>query len=297
MSGKPAIRAFVSLLFTVLLLAGHALQANPQGQHMLWRVTQGDATMYLLGSVHVMRPEHYPLADAYERAYAEADRVMLEIDPFRDKPETIARLSTEMGVINDGESLQDFMSPGGYRRAMKLAGELGVASEMLNRLEPWLAALTVLGQQTARAGFQFGIGIDNYFADRAHRDGKTISGLETADYQISLFDGLSANVQEDMLLQTLENAGSLREDMMELVNLWLTGDVESLNQIALEDVDKYPEVYENLLLRRNRNWMPKLARELRKGGTVLVVVGSLHLIGDDGVVDLLRERGLSVERL
>ncbi|MEE8118202.1 MAG: TraB/GumN family protein, partial [Gammaproteobacteria bacterium] len=272
-------------------------QANDAGQHMLWQVESNGGVMYLLGSVHALRPDDYPLAEAYERAYQLADRVMLEINPQQDTPERIQQLSQKLGFISEGESLQDYLSSDGYRRAMLLAKQLGLNTRVLNHLEPWLGALTVVAEQMMRAGFQMMMGVDNHFADRAIRDKKPLSGLETADYQISLFDGLSAEVQEAFLLQSLEEAGDFQNDMAELVGFWLAGDIDELYRITQEDLKEYPEVHEIILLQRNRNWIPQLERELKHGGTVLVVVGALHLVGEDGVVQLLQKRGYKITRL
>ena len=285
------------LLAVTLLITPLAAQANATGQHMLWRVESNGNVMYLLGSVHALRTEDYPLAEAYEEAYQQADRVMLEINPLHDTPETIQRLSQELGFIPEGESLQAYLSTESYQRVMLLSKQLGFNTIILDRLEPWLAALTIVAQQMMEAGFQMMIGVDNHYADRAQYDNKPLIGLETADYQISLFDGLSAETQEAFLLQSLEEAGDFEREMTKLVRLWHNGNIEELHRISEEDMQEYPEVYENLLLRRNRNWIPKLVKEIKQGGTVLVIVGSLHLVGEEGVVRLLEKRGYEVERL
>ncbi|MCG8436021.1 MAG: TraB/GumN family protein [Gammaproteobacteria bacterium] len=287
------LRHILSVCFIFFLLASGAARGEGE-KHFLWKVKSGDATMFLLGSVHVLRNDDYPLAGVIESAYTDSDALIVEVDTSTMNPLAIQQLSLERGMLHDGETLADYMSRDSFRKINALAEDLGYDMRLLSGLEPWLAAMTVIGVEAQKAGFNPANGVDMYFIGRAAEDGKEIQGLETAEYQISIFDGFSRATQEQFLLQSLEQAKSMTSDLDKLVRIWRSGDTDALAMEMQEDYDNYPEVYDKLLAERNRNWLPVILKHLQQPQTTMVVVGALHLVGKDGIIKMLRDRGFSV---
>src|SRR5262249_2449578 len=140
-------------------------------------------------------------------------------------------------------------------------------------------------------------GVDRYLAERASKSGKPISGLETFESQMSIFDGLSAREQESMLRETLEEMDQLQKSAERIVQAWLTGDTASLEESLLSGMRAYPDLYQRLLVARNRRWLPQIEALIKQGGNALIVVGAAHLVGKDGLIELLRQQGYTVEQL
>jgi uncharacterized protein YbaP (TraB family) len=146
-------------------------------------------------------------------------------------------------------------------------------------------------------GFDPNQGLDKYFFDKAKLAKKEIVGLETIEYQLGFFDGMEMGTQELLLLQTLNDLETLEGEFDEIVKSWATGDIEALERTLLKDFAEYPEVYKRFVSERNRNWLPKIESLVGQRDNYLVIVGTLHLVGKEGVIELLKERGYSVEQL
>src|SRR5262249_50091069 len=147
------------------------------------------------------------------------------------------------------------------------------------------------------AGFDAELGLDKHFYDRAHTDGKQIQGLETADFQVSRFDGMSFEQQDRMLADTLKGLDSEKGNVNKLVDAWKAGDVAAVERIVLMDLKQDPAMYQRLLVERNQNWIPKIEALFDRRGRAFVVVGAAHLVGPDGLLAVLKAKGYAVEQL
>lgn len=271
-----------------------AATTRPQGP-LLWHITDANSTVYLFGSIHALRPGDYPLGPHIEAAYKAADVLVLEIDMSQVDQTTLRDLTLQKGLLPEGGSIQDLLSPAAYAQTEQHIANLGYDVATLNRFEPWLLSLTLLALETQKAGFDPAQGVDQTFSARAVADGKTIIGLETAEYQLSLFDQMSAAVQEKFLLETLAEAANYNAQLDTLVAAWKRGDAKALQHLSLDSLRDYPAVYDAIVVQRNRNWVPKIEALLNDDRNYLVIVGALHLLGKDGVVQALEDSGYEVE--
>jgi uncharacterized protein len=184
-----------------------------------------------------------------------------------------------------------------YRLVEQTAAELGVDLTLLDRFEPWFLAVTLLDQGMRKLGFQSERGIEQYVLGRSQQSGKEIVGLETLEFQIGIFDSLPAASQQAMLEQTLAELDEAATALDAMVAAWRSGELEALSAELLDDFDEFPGLYATLVTQRNGAWVPVLERLLGEGRRYLVVVGALHLVGEDNVIDLLRARGHDIERV
>ena len=164
-------------------------------------------------------------------------------------------------------------------------------------MEPWLAALTILNLQMVKAGFTSSAGIEAHFAAQAQQDGKPVLGLETLEEQLGLFDGMSREEQARMLLNTLDDIRDLESGLDTLVDAWVRGDTAMLNKELKQGFDGLPGMYQALVVDRNNSWLEKITALDADRGNHLVIVGALHLVGEDSVIALLEARGYSLRRL
>jgi uncharacterized protein YbaP (TraB family) len=160
-----------------------------------------------------------------------------------------------------------------------------------------MIALTIEAMQWQKAGFDPELGLDKHFYGQATRDGKMVQGLETVEYQISRFDEMPADLQDHLLAETLKSLDTEQASMSKLIAAWRTGDAPTVERIVLKDLQQEPQLYQRLLVERNRNWMPKLEALFGRGGRAFVVVGAAHLVGPDGLLAMFKAKGYRVEQL
>ena len=262
-----------------------------------WRMQgQNGGEVTLLGSMHVLRPSDYPLPPTVNALIDGADNIVMEID-LDDVDGAQQQLIVQKAMLPQGKVLADVIDADTYRLVTQHMSALGVDVKALEHFEPWFLALTVLDIGMRKLGFQPDRGVEQYVLARARGAGKEIVGLETLEFQIGLFDALPPEQQQAMLEQTLDEIDEGAEVLSKMVAAWRAGELESLSSELLEDFGDFPGLYEKLVTDRNNAWVPKLERLLTDGQHHLVVVGALHLVGPDNVIELLEERGLKAERL
>lgn len=289
--GPGALLPVFAAAITFGLAAGSA-SALP-----LWLLEDDDNRVWLLGSIHLLRAADYPLPEPIQAAYRDADTLVMELDMDALDPAMVAAVMFARGSPPEGETLASLMGAERFGQAREAAARAGIDLTRMQGAEPWYAALTVTQLQLARYGYDPRHGLDTRMAARARGDGKPVEGLESFEEQIAFFDDLPMPLQGDMLLEALAEIGDLEADMDETVAAWRRGDTRFLADELLEELSAYPELYETLVVRRNRNWTPRLAGLLDREGDYLVVVGALHLVGPDSVLALLAAEGLEAQQI
>lgn len=273
-----------------LLLPLHAF-ADPA----FYRITKGKEQHWLLGSIHAGKPSLYPLPDPVERAWQQSRALVMEVDMTR-----ISQTQwQEMGAITrlvDGKTLKDHLPEDLYRRTLIAAGQNGLNESMLAPLRPWFAAITLTQAALERTGFRGDLGVDQHFAKRASDGGKPIVGLETLLEQLGYLASVGDN-QTLMLESTLDELPELEKGFTEVMAAWQRGDEATLISLLKEEMAP-PKLQawleQTLLAERNRNWIkkwPSLPNES------FIVVGALHLYGEQGLLALLEQQGWRITPL
>lgn len=283
------------LLAAVLAaLAPHAGTARDRS--ILWTVKGTHNTVYLLGSIHVLRPGDGGLPAAAEAAYADAEQLVMEIDmddPASADPGELLGAMERTALLPQGTSLRDVLGDD-YASVEGRARQAGVDLAVLDRFAPWLVAVTLMQVELARRGFAPELGIEHSLANRAGEDGKAIAGLETAEQQFAAMGGLPLGQQKRFLMMTLEESAQIDAQLDELLGAWRRGDAEALARLLSAEFEEFPELYRPLTVDRNRAWLDRIEGLLDDRDDYLVVVGALHLVGRHSVVDLLGQRGYEV---
>jgi uncharacterized protein len=287
------IRFRFVLLFLLVVAAG---EARAQDKSFLWRVQSDKSNIYILGSVHFLKKESYPLNKTIEKAFDSTQKLVLEVDLKSEDAGRVQTVTIEKGINRD-RTLQQNVSPETYSLAEKRAQELGIDIRALSPLKPWLVALTMTALQLQKLGFDPNYGVDRYLVERAVKSGKTIVGLETVAFQIGLIDQLPERDQESMLRQSLKEMDLLDRGLDQIVRAWSTGDVTTLEGLLLSGMREYPAVHQTVIVDRNRRWLPRIEKMIELGESTLIAVGAAHLVGKDGVIELLKARGYTVEQM
>jgi uncharacterized protein YbaP (TraB family) len=287
-----------SLQLLLLVLLAQTVHATETGHPVtMWKVTGASNSVYLLGSIHLLRAEDYPLPTAFDAAYSDADVLIMEVDMDDINPFAAQTTLTTYGVLQDDRTLRDLMGEELYEQAKTAADAVDMPLDMLSKTEPWYAAMTVEIMMLDRIGFNPTLGIEMYMLSKAQDDGKRIDGFETIEEQIQFLDGMSLQAQRDMLISTLKDGAKLAEMMDELIDAWRHGDVAHLESGMLEDLQDHKELNQALVVDRNNRWVERIEALLDDDDNYLIVVGALHLIGHDGVPNQLEHSGYDVRQL
>ncbi len=189
------------------------------------------------------------------------------------------------------------VSPATMALVKARVGDLGMPLEALQQFKPWFLAMTLMAVEWQKAGFDSELGLDKHFYDRAKAAGKAVQGLETTEYQISRFDGMTKSQQDHFLAESLKDLDSEKASVHKVADAWKAGDATTVERLVLQDLKDDPEMYQRLLVERNRNWLPKLVALFARPGHAFVVVGAAHLVGPDGLLTLLKAKGIRVVQL
>lgn len=279
--------------FAALCLLGGLI---PLADAQIWAIRGAQNTVYVAGSVHLLKPGS-TLPDGFDQAYDEAEILVMEIDLDDIDPLATQGWMLARGTMQKDMTLRQVLGETRHRRLAEEASRLGLPIEGLQQIEPWMIALTLAQLQYLKLGFDPNEGVERQLERRARVDAKEIRGLETLDEQLGLLDALSYEDQAHFLEATVEQMNDIESNIEALLEAWREGDTDKLAAVLQEELKSSPQVYDALVTQRNKRWMPQIERMLDEKDDYLVIVGMLHLVGDDGVLELARQRGLKPEAL
>ncbi|HZF27486.1 MAG TPA: TraB/GumN family protein [Gammaproteobacteria bacterium] len=290
----PAGHVTRALLGSLVALLPLLAAADPAA----WRLAgRNGGEVALLGSIHVLRDSDYPLPATVDALYARADDLVMELDLDDLDASVLQSGLLAASVLPPGKTLRDVLDPEVYRLTEQHVGAAGLPIAALERVEPWFIAIVLLDEGLRRQGFRADLGLEQYVLGKARKDRKAIAGLESLQAQVAIFDGLSAPTQQALLEQTLREIDSADRTLEELADAWRDGRLDELTDQLIGEFDDFPGLYDSLITDRNRRWVPEIERLLGDGRRHLVIVGAVHLVGKDGVIELLRARGHPAERV
>lgn len=290
---------FKAALALLLATIAGVAQAGPPIP-LLWKVSDADNSIYLLGSFHLLKDGDYPLSARTYAALADAEHVVFELSPAEMSDPALAQRMAAAARRADGRTLQQSLPRSTWDQLSAYAAKRRIPIANFQPYEAWYISLLVGVTEMQAIGLNPALGLDKHFADRAAAAGKPAIGLETGDQQIALFDGMDAKQQLQALQDTLADVADIKVTLGKMHALWRSGDATGLYAATGAQMKaQYPALYRRINVDRNRAWLPRLAGMLDKSqdDDTLVVVGALHLLGNDGVVNLLKAKGYRVERL
>jgi uncharacterized protein len=287
------------------LLAGLAALALPfaaQAQAIkdadpaIWVVKDHDTTIYLFGTVHVLKPGLSWFDEAVKTAFDKSDEVVLEL--IEPDPATMQALVMRTALAPAGDPALTDKLPADKRAAYaKVLADLSLPPKTLDRFEPWFAALTLSVAALPKLGYDPNSGAERTITAAAKAAGKPVSGLETAEQQLGYFDALPADLQIEYLVSTVDDYAESGPMLDKMVALWGAGDPTALGATLNNEMRKTPELGKRLLSDRNARWADWIQRRMARPGTVFVAVGAGHLAGSDSVQAFLAKRKLKAVRI
>lgn len=281
------------VLFNFLL--SHSIVAETKS--FLWKVKSKENTVYILGSIHFMKKEHYPLDKKIEDAFDKSDVLAVEAN-IND----IGRIDIQK-VLNkafyaNNDSLEKHISENTFQLLKTKFENHGFPIWIINKQKPWFLALTLASLELIKNGYDPKYGLDMYFLSRANN--KKIKELESIDYQINLLSEFSDAEQEAFLLYSIKNSENLSKDIDDIVKAWKQGNIHALESVIMNSFKNYggmTSIYEKLIDERNEKMALRIEKYLESNESHFVIVGAGHLVGRKGIIEILKNKGYKIEQM
>lgn len=294
---QPLVRPLVRRVAAgaAALLATVALALPAAADPAMWVVRDKDSTIYVLGTVHVLRPDTVWRTPAIDRALAESSELWIEVDT--DDAAQMQSLILKYGV-DAAHPLRGKLDADQKARFEAVVTSLGADPAAMDPYRPWLAGLQISLAPIVKAGFDPASGVEAKLKAAAREAGKPIRTLESAEQQIRFFADLPPPVEIAFLLSSLDEAADGPATLDAMVAAWSAGDSDALGKLMIgEMAANYPGLYRTLLVDRNSAWAGKIDDLLDGKGVIVIAVGAGHLVGPDSVQAQLAARGIAAERL
>ncbi len=278
------------------VLSAHEEPSN--GKHFLWRVDSPTTCVYLVGSIHVLRQDVYPLAPVIEQAFAASDVLVLEADPFAQPQGELQQTIMAYATYPEGQTLKSQLSEQDYFKVSSVLFEAGIPSGSVQQYQPWYVTSMVDQVLSSRLGLRPEYGIDFYFRSKAEQ--KEVKELESLETQLQLLSGFSDEEQVLMMLWAVEDLEHAAKEFDEFLQIWQRGDIQAMEeqlQKEFQEEPRFKPIWNVMVEKRNPAMADQIATFMRTNKRHFVIVGVAHLVGPQGLITLLRQRGCTIQQL
>jgi uncharacterized protein len=280
-------------LLALGLLGGlSAYAASP-----VWAVRGAHNTVYLAGSIHMLPADDATLPAAFDHAYGDSSKLVMELDLGKLDPLEAMTWMMDHSALPSGTNLREVLGEKRYGRVSAAATSLGLSMTGLDGQAPWVVGIEITDLAYTHEGFDPEQGVEEQLVRRAQVDGKPTAGLETLQEELGGLIALSREDQMRMLDQTVDELKDLKSELREVTGAWRHGDAARLAALLSTEYSAFPSLYKPLVTDRNQRWLPQVEELLKARENTLVVVGALHLVGQGGLLELLRNKGYAVTQL
>jgi uncharacterized protein YbaP (TraB family) len=309
------LAGFKPVLLATLVVSAFAVNADSPKSvavgtppvPLLWKVSDADNSVFLLGSFHLLKPGDYPLSKEVDAAFSDAESLVFEMSPEEMASPAVAIQMQQAALRTDGKLLDSDLNASTVellkmwqKSNANLLQSMGLTPQDLQAREAWSVGLIVSIVEMIKQGLDPKLGLDIYLGEKAIRAGKSTAGLESGAQQIAFLDSMDKIEQLQYLNEALAVSEDGKEEIEKLYAAWRNGKDDVLwHDMGVQMRKEYPSLYQKINVTRNDAWMPKIQRMLVQSSDddTMVVVGALHLIGPDGLVEKLRAKGYIVKRI
>ena len=277
----------------VSLKAQEELNAIPA----LWLIEKENSKTYFLGSIHLLPQETKWYGGLIEEVMAKADEVVFEVNMTPEKEAQAQRITLENGILAGDDLLSNHLTQEEYSFLLERASAYGIPPTSIVNFKPWFASLALSVSAIIKEGWDPSSGVDKFIQEMAIDRNIHISELETLEKQMETLWDHPIEIQAEMLKDTLDQLRDIKSVTLDMINSWANGDIDQMIETFLEPMKEQPEIFARLVIERNNNWIPVIEELINKNQTTLIVAGTAHFIGEDGVLKLLKDAGHNVERV
>lgn len=293
---------FISFLSIILLVVlpwpvhAEEVKGDVPAKHLLWSVRSDKNTVYLLGSIHILKKDSYPLPEELEKVYGCCSTVVFETDLDGMNDPASQKKMMELGTYPAGQTLSGNISELTYAMLNRRLSASGLQASQFEKFRPWFTAMSIAVFEIQKLGYNPDLGIDRYFFNKAGKDRKDMIYLETNEYQLRLMADMNRHQQELFLKETLKELSIIESMADDMIAAWKTGDAEKLYFIIKAGYEQYPDIYYRFFIQRNKKWLSQIEELMKQDSDVLVTVGAGHLVGKQSLIELLKGKGYKVEQ-
>lgn len=282
------------IIFILALFFTHTILF---AQTSVWKIQKNKETIYIGGTVHLLRAKDYPLPKEYDLAYKKSDVLYFETDLAALNQPSIQQSMLSKMMLKNGQKLKDLMSKETYEDLNTYALTRGVNLKDYDKFKPAMILLTLTVIELKKLGID-NDGVDKFYLNQALKDNKRMGALESVDAHINYIVTLGEGNEDNLVVQSLKDFKKTEKNFKRIISSWRLGSVGSLNKLFVYDMKKnFPKLYETLLVERNNNWMPVIESMFENNETEFVLVGVAHLVGKDGLLQQLRRKGYKTQKL
>ncbi|HPE56394.1 MAG TPA: TraB/GumN family protein [Bacteroidales bacterium] len=265
------------------------------GQSSVWKVTKKNKTIYLGGTIHILREQDFPFPAEFDQAYNNAEVLVFEANIKSMQDPAMATKMMQAAVYGGDTTLQTMLSETAYHSLENAFKEVGMQIAIFNKMRVSMTVMSLTALKFQQMGMS-AVGVDMYYLDKALEEGKKVEYLESVEKQINLLTHMGDGYEDSFVFYSLEDINQADTLLESMIFAWRTGESASSEEIIQEMKSEYPVLYQDLLVNRNNEWMKSLKKFLKSKEVELVLVGDLHLVGPDGLLELLRNNGYQVEQ-
>jgi len=283
--------AVFSLLFTVLA-------STAQAETSVWKVSKGESELYIGGTIHLLKESDHPLPKEFETAYLTADKLYFETDTEKASTPEFGALMMQKLMLQNGKTLKDVLKPDTYAQLSEYIASIGMPMQQLESFTPSGVVIMTTVIVLTQNGFRPDLGVDATYLAKAKADNKQTGELETIEEQLDFIANMSGGKDDEIILYTLRDLKRFDAYINDLKNAWRSGNLARMEKTVLTELKRdFPAAHKSLLVTRNNNWMKKIVPMFDSKEKEFILVGALHLVGDDGLLSQLEKLGFSIEQL
>ena len=272
-----------------------AMTQGVYAANSLWKVSDGNKYLYIMGSVHLLKPSDYPLAEEIEQAFLDSDVLVMEVANPDDPAQAMKMM--QKGTLPQGKTLKSVLSSEAYGQAEAMAKKIGMPLAPFESYKPWLFSMMTSVTLMMKSGYSPEMGVDLYFYRKAKQRQIGIKGLETLDQQFAMLDNVGSRYPNEFIMQTASELDSILPMVDQMVEAWKKGQPEAIDELMNQSMHDYPELEKTLLADRNVRWIPQIMEFLSSSSVHFVVFGAGHLAGEKGVLALLKKQNVQIKQL
>lgn len=263
-------------------------------QSSVWKVSKGNQHLFIGGTIHVLSKDDYPLPKAYDKAYQQSETIVFETNIEKANDPAFMRKLVASFAYKHGKTLRSDLKRATFTALEEYCLSSGIPISLLLPYKPQFASLILTSMELQKQGIRLA-GVDDHFNQRALRDNKIVRQLETIEEQLQFLANMGRGQEDELILSTIKENQQLENLMQLMLNAWRKGDNTVLDREIIQPMKtEFPSTYQDLLVKRNNNWLPMIKAYLYSPDIEFILVGALHLAGDDGLIVKLQNAGYNV---
>lgn len=291
------MKCSLAVVFKLVVVFFYLFTHLARAEGPVWKVTDGSNHLFIGGTIHLLGKQDYPLPAVFNKGYRGSQILVFEIDPDEASSPAAQQKFAQHARYDDGRTLSSVLSKKTYTELNNYLAARGIPIASFEQIKPSMLSVVLTVLELQRLGIA-GMGVDEFFNQRAKDDSKQRLFLESLDDQFKALLTQDEGKEDQVITQALKELNKLSTVMQATKAAWREGDNQALMEVALNPwMKEFPKVYQSLLVDRNRRWLPQLKAMMQTAEVEYVLVGALHLVGPDGLLSLMQQQGYRVEKL